>query len=481
MNKPSLKSDSPSLWLHLGASAFFRAHQAYYLNKLHQLGDLSWEMHLANIRNSHSQKILEQLKSQNGYYTLEIISPNGHIEYEPVYSLKNIILWNPSISNTVETGTHPNTKIISFTVTEGGYFLTDQGNLDLSHPDILNDLNSHTEIQTLYGALYLILHERMQQLGQQGAVTLLSCDNLRNNGESFKKGLMDFIKAKKDDALLSWVTQYVSAPNSMVDRITPKFDASIHTRMQAAGLKADLEPLTCERYTRWVVQDSFIHGRPQLERVGVEFVKDVTPYEEAKIRLLNASHSGLAWMGALINKAFIHETLDNVYIQTLIKEYAKEDVAKALKMHGIEIDTTLEIATILERFKNPYVKDTVARVSSDSISKLHGFIVPTIKDSFSQNHIPTAALKISALYFLFLEKHYAQQLDFIYEDRAFDTIDLSDIFTHATPEKAFVETEVLFGSLTTQTEFREHLLKAILEVKNYFALSRQSNNEELKK
>lgn len=477
MNKPTLRSDPPSSWLHLGASAFFRAHQAYYLNLLHQLGDTSWEMHLGNIRNSSSQDLLQQLKSQNGTYTLEVISPDGEISYQSISCVKNIILWNPSISNTIEIGIQKNTKIISFTVTETGYYLTDQGSLDLCHPSIQNDLNAENEVETLYGALYPILNERMHQ---NAPITLLSCDNLRNNGDSFRQGLIDFVKAKNNEALLLWLSDHVATPNSMVDRITPKFDESTHARMKSHGQPYDVAPVTCEHYSRWVIQNKFADAHPSLARVGVEFVKDVAPYEEAKIRLLNASHSGLAWMGALTGYSYIHEVLKDQYIKNLIQEYSEKEVAFALKSHGIEIDTAFECKGILNRFRNPYVKDTVARVSSDSISKLHGFIVPTIKDCLNQNKIPHAALKIVALYFLFLEKAYRQALTFAYEDREFETLDLEAIFTSPSPEIAFTQTEVLFGSLTTKAEFQQHLVNAIQEVKHHFFVSRQENNEDVK-
>lgn len=455
------KSESSSIktWLHLGASAFFRAHQAYYFN---QLASPDWQMQLANLRNSASQDTLKKLKEQNGEYTLEIISPEGVIEYQTIRALKEIILWDSGLASTIKAGVSPSTKIISFTVTEGGYFLNDDGHLNLEHPAVHADLQSNSEIQTLYGALTQILLGRMHL--SHGEITLLCCDNLRNNGDSFAQGLYDFIQAKQLPQLLGWVKNHVSMPNSMVDRITPKFENSIFERLNAQNITKDQVPLSCEQFTRWVIEDNFISERPNLEKVGVEIVEDVAPYEEAKIRLLNASHSGLAWAGALLNKTYINKTLSSDIV-SIIKDYAQNDVSFSLKNRGINIDTIKECDSVLHRFKNPYVKDTVARVSSDSIAKLHDFIVPTLKDCFEHQYIPHSGLKLAALYFFFLERYNAHQLQFEYEDRALPQINIKQIFKTSDPIKAFISHSDLFGTLSSNTEFQFALQKTIEDLR----------------
>ncbi len=445
-------------WLHLGASAFFRAHQAYYLNELNAH---NWKIHLANLRNSASQQTLQALQAQQGDYTLEIISPEGDFEYKKITALNDIILWDVGLASTIKVGVAKETKIISFTVTEGGYFLTDDGRLDLEHPCVVSDLNNEGEMQTLYGTITQILLGRMYN--NSGAISLLCCDNLRNNGESFLQGLNDFIDAKNFPELKQWVKHHVCAPNSMVDRITPKFEESIFKRIAQKNIKDDV-PLSCEKFTRWVIQDSFITERPLLEQVGVEFVDDVAPYEEAKIRLLNASHSGLAWAGALNNKTYINETL-STHIVSIIKNYAQNDVGFALQQHGINIDTVSECNTILNRFKNPYVKDTVARISSDSIAKLSGFIVPTLKDCFEQNKMPTSSLKLAGLYFFFLKKYNQNQLPFEYEDCALSQLNVKEIFSASNPIHAFATSKILFGSLCDCQKFCDSLEQTIKDLK----------------
>lgn len=465
MSTQKVESDLTNIWLHLGASAFFRSHQAFYSNELHQQGDTSWQMHLANIRNSSSQETLKSLQKQNGQYTLEIVSPDGQTDYHPVHCIKKIILWDSQLQSVVESGAHPDTKIISFTVTESGYFLNEDGSLNTTHPAIQADLLGEDEVNTLYGALYLILDQRMTK--NIGPVNLLCCDNLRDNGTSFYRGLKEFIQAKNNTKLLSWIEENTVAPNSMVDRITPKFDSSIHERMAQHQLPYDEVPLTCERYTRWVLENKFIAPHPHFEKVGVELVKDVAPYEEAKIRLLNASHSGISWYGALKNKIYIHESLDND-ITSLLELYATENVDYALKNRNININAAVESKTILDRFQSPYVKDTVARVSSDSISKLRGFILPTVKDCLNHNKIPFPALKLLSLYYLFLEQHYHNTLDFEYVDSAISSLDLEKIFSAAHPIVEFANNAELWGSLIENETFTYELISAIEENKQKF-------------
>lgn len=452
---------SNNVWLHLGASAFFRAHQAYYFNLL---SPKNWEMQLCNIHNSPTQKILKSLQDQNGEYHLEIISPDGEMTYTTINAIKKVILWDQGLHSIIEAGAQEHTKIISFTVTESGYFLTDDGRLDLSHPSIQNDLQKKGEINTLYGVVTQILLKRMQTHNQP--ITLLCCDNLRNNGDSFFQGLLDFINASEYTSLLDWIKTHTTAPNSMVDRITPKLDNTLFQRLEQQNIK-DQTPLSCEKFTRWVVQDHFIAGRPALDQVGVEFVDNVTPFEETKIRILNASHSGLAWAGALLNKTYINETLQPNVV-SIIKNYAQNDISIALKQHDIHVNTLKECEIVLNRFKNPYIKDTVARISSDSIAKLHGFIVPTLKDCLAKNIVPYDGLKLAGLYFLFLKKYFDNQLNFEYEDRALAHTNLKAIFLALDPIDAFTSHHDLFGNLIDYPAFKIELRKAILMLSQEF-------------
>ncbi|MDT3723241.1 D-arabinitol 4-dehydrogenase [Pseudomonas oryzihabitans] len=448
-----------SIWLHLGAGAFHRAHQAWYLNLLKNAGHCEWGLSLANIRNSATQLTLQQLARQQGRYTLEIISPEGDKQYQTITVVDQVILWDELLRTLIAQGANPRTKIISFTVTEGGYFLKEDGHLDVEHHAILADLSERGESSTLYGALCKILRARMLSGGEP--VTLLSCDNLRNNGSSFYRGLLDFVAAKNDLPLLNWIQQNTSAPNSMVDRITPKINTAIHARLTDDGIHDDQVPVSCEAFSQWVLEDDFIAGRPPLENVGVEFVSSVTPYEEAKIRVLNASHSGVAWAGALLGKQYIDESL-LPQVKTWIRSYVSEDVKPALQ--PTEIDVDYYSATILKRFSNTWIRDTNQRVSSDSIAKLHEFIIPTLKARYQMGHTPKATLILPALWFRFMHKRHQGQLAFEYQDRALNSVDFNTIFTSNDPLSAFARTKKIFGGISDQPTFVDDLRHALARV-----------------
>ena len=208
----------------------------------------------------------------------------------------------------IAIGADPSTRIISFTVTEAGYYLDAKNRLDLSFPDLAADVAAAKQGKpggTIYAALTAILRERMRRSG--GKVTLLNCDNLRHNGERFRGGLLQFIDLVNDAALHDWVSANTSSPNAMVDRITPRPTPDVAERVRRATGWDDAAPVMSESFIQWVIEDDFCNGRPAWERVGVEMVDSVNPYEEAKIRILNASHSGIAWAGTLVGYEFIHE------------------------------------------------------------------------------------------------------------------------------------------------------------------------------
>ena len=463
-NTTEITPDTHSSWLHLGAGAFHRAHQGWYLNQLHKLGDTRWSLALGNIRNSASQATLDQLGQQQGVYTLEVISPEGDIDYQTITAIKRVIPWDAELKQLIAVGAAADTKIISFTVTEGGYFLTDKGHLDLDHPIVTQELAEPSNIATVYGALVAILRQRLAT--QAGPVTLLNCDNLRHNGERLRTGLNEYIAALGDKALAAWCETSISTPNSMVDRITPKSDDALLQRLKEQGILDDQVPVACEAFSQWVIEDDFIAGRPALERVGVEFVEDVIPFEEAKIRVLNASHSGIAWAGALLGAQSIDESL-TPQVRQWIQDYVAEDVVAALPAGSIDLNTYC--ATTLHRFSNAKVRDTNQRVSSDSIAKLQQFILPTLKTRYQQGDVPKATLVLVALWYLFMQRRAAGSLPFEYQDRAIDSVPFDAIYASEDSLQAFAQSPALMGSLAEHPTFTEDLRNAVDNVKKILA------------
>lgn len=369
-------------WLHIGVGAFHRAHQAMYLNQLRKRGfDPDWRLVVGNIR-PDMQAQMHLLARQNGQYTLETVSPDGHRKYQLIDVIGQIIDWEPQLREMITLGSHPDTAVISFTVTEAGYYLDASDVLDQHDPAIAHDLQCRLDgsgrARTIYGALAATLKARSMQAPAAG-LTLLCCDNLRHNGQRFRRGLLAYLGLRGEAGLAAWIDAHVSCPDSMVDRITPRPVAAITERVRQATGMTDHCAVMCEAFSQWVIEDNFKAGRPALERVGVQLVASVAPYEEAKIRILNGSHSGIAWAASLRGIEYIHQAMSQPGLRKLVWQYISEDVISCLSPSPVELTTYRE--TVLARFANAALEDTVQRVTADSYAKLPGFIVPTIRQS----------------------------------------------------------------------------------------------------
>src|SRR5215470_17800335 len=225
---------SPLVILHLGLGFFHRAHQALYIHRLIESGDDRWVLAAGNTR-PDMMELMASLATQRGAYTLETVTPAGERTYTKITSIKTVVPYEPGLKGLIAIGADPSTRIISFTVTEAGYYLDARNRLDLSFPDLAADLAAAKDGKsggTIYAALTAILRERMRRSG--GKVTLLNCDNLRHNGERFRGGLLQFIDLIGDAPLRDWVTAHTSSPNAMVDRITPRPSADVAERVKRA-------------------------------------------------------------------------------------------------------------------------------------------------------------------------------------------------------------------------------------------------------
>ncbi|WP_145560391.1 D-arabinitol 4-dehydrogenase [Yersinia mollaretii] len=459
-----LKS-TPAVWLHIGAGSFHRAHQAWYLHRLLVAGDNRWSIALANIRDD-AAPLLAALQAQNGEYVLETVTPAGERQYEKITSLRKIIPWDKELSQLVAQGSQPETRVISFTVTEGGYYLDNQFNLQQDNADIQADLNG--SCRTIYGAISRILLQRQQR--QSGPVTLLNCDNLRHNGERFRHGLLEFLTLRDQQSLLSWTTSQTCSPNTMVDRITPRPADDIAPRVLAQTGFADKVPVMGESFIQWVIEDDFIAGRPALEQVGVEMVASVLPYEEAKIRILNASHSCIAWAGSLMGQSYIHESTQTASIHQMAYDYVTQDVIPSLSPSPLDLANYRDV--VLDRFSNPYIRDTNQRVAADGFSKIPGFITPTLMECYQRGATPAATAMLPALFFVFMERWHQGTLPYEYQDGILDAAAVHAMFESADPMGLFARDSKLFGALASDSQFEQLLRQSINRVNAWVAANR---------
>ncbi|CAN5915622.1 mannitol dehydrogenase family protein [soil metagenome] len=440
----------PFVILHLGLGSFHRAHQAVYLHQLIAQEEAagrpaSWVLAGGNLRPDMADTVAA-LQAQGGAYTLETVSPAGERHYERITAIRQVIPFEDSLAGLIEVGADANTRIISFTVTEAGYYLDSNNKLETTYPELASDLAGRTR-STIYGALAAILTERQKR--GNGPVTLLNCDNLRSNGERFHAGFSDFLARRQDDALLGWVKQNTSTPNDMVDRITPRPLPDVAERVKAATGVADGAPVMGEKFIQWVIEDHFIAGRPAWEKVGAEMVDSVLPFEEAKIRILNSSHSCFAWAGTLLGLQYIHEGVAHPAIRQMAYDYVTNDVIPSL--HAERSPYPLDLAAyrdvVIDRFSNPYLQDTNQRVAMDGFSKIPGFLWPTFRECMERNASIAATAKLPALFFEFLGRWHRGELAYTYQDQSMDPAAAHAFFEAPDPLLAFCCDPILWGPL----------------------------------
>ncbi len=441
-------SEPDRVILHLGLGSFHRAHQAVYLQRLIEVGDTQWSITGANLRGDLAP-VLDALQAQGGSYTLETVSPAGEYRYERIESIRKVLPWEPTLAAVIACGAAPATRIVSFTVTEAGYYLDPKDKLDLSFTDLSGDVERARKGeagQTIYGALCAIL--RARKAANAGPVTLLNCDNLRHNGERFRAGLLEFIGMTGDDALLQWVRTNTTSPNAMVDRITPRPPPELRDRVKAATGWDDAVPVTGESFIQWVVEDDFIAERPDWGRVGVQLVDSVAPYEEAKIRILNATHSCIAWAGTLIGLDFIHEGTHDAAIRKMAFDYVTDDVIPCLSSPTSPgpIDLPAYRDVVLDRFGNPAIRDTNQRVAMDGFSKIPGFIAPTVRERLAASESIDSVAMLPALFLAFLQRWHRGVLPYEYHDQSMDVAAAHALCDAVDPVETMCADVALWGS-----------------------------------
>src|SRR5476651_2419853 len=448
--------------LHIGAGSFHRAHQAWYLHKLIESGDTRWSLTVGNIRGDMNA-VLEALAAQNGVYTLETVTPHGKRAYETIRSITKVVPWAADLDALVAAGAAPECKIVSFTVTEGGYYLDEHHRLDTANPDLAADLKGART--TIYGALAAILDARMKQ--NTGKVTLQNCDNLRSNGDRFKAGMLEFLQLRGETTLRDWMIANTLCPNAMVDRITPRPTPDVRERVIAATSFDDKTPVMGEAFIQWVIEDEFIAGRPAWEKVGAELVESVMPYEEAKIRILNATHSCIAWAGTLLGQRYIDESTRTASICKMAYDYVTEDVIPSLTPSPLNLEDYRDV--VLERFSNPHIQDTNQRVAADGFSKIPGFIAPTLQECYQRGQIPHATAMLPALFFVYMQQWHQNRLPYEYQDGILDAAAVHAMFNSSDPIAQFAGDEKLFASLAGKAEFTDLIRESVARVNQWLA------------
>ena len=314
--------------VHFGTGGFHRAHQAMYVDQLMNQGlALDWGICGVGIMPA-DQRMRDALKSQDSLFTLVTKHPDGHYEARVIGSIIDFLYAPDDVEKVIETLAAPSTRIVSLTITEGGYnFHHVTGEFDYDNPAVVKDLEGKAPPATVFG----LVTEALRRRRERGIppFTVMSCDNIQSNGDVAKKMFTAFA-LRKDPALGEWIVANVAFPNAMVDRITPVTATSdIEQVAQRFGIE-DAWPVVCEPFTQWVLEDHFPLGRPPFEKAGVQLVKDVVPYELMKLRLLNASHQALTYFGYLSGYRFAHEVTQDPLFETFLLNYMEHEGSPTL-------------------------------------------------------------------------------------------------------------------------------------------------------
>lgn len=361
--------------VHIGVGGFHRSHQAYYLHQLLSTpGNTDWAICGVGLREA-DRNMYQVLQKQDGLYTLVVQHPDGRKKYEVVGAITDYLLAVDDPQRVIDKMAHADTKIVSLTITEGGYnFHAATGDFNFEHPGVQAELADPASPQTVFGYLSAALKAR--QANGIPPFTVMSCDNIQHNGDVARKMLLAFVQ-KQDPQLAVWIEAQVSFPNTMVDRITPVTTREDIEELAAEAGIADEWPVVSEPYLQWVIEDNFVNGRPPLEEVGVQFVPDVGPYETMKIRLLNAGHSVLGIPGALHGHATIADCMEDEVFSSFMRKFMDVEVTPVLgPVEGIDLEAYKD--SLAERFANPNIKDHVNRICSESSAKLPKFLIPTL-------------------------------------------------------------------------------------------------------
>lgn len=384
--------------VHIGVGGFHRAHQAVYLDTLlAKGGNPEWSICGIGLL-PQDRRMYEAMKSQDCLYTVVERSNAGDIP-RIIGSITDFVFAPDNPEAVIEKMASPDCRIVSLTITEGGYYVNSgTGKFDASHPDIIRDLAAPAKPSCVFGFLAEAL-DRRHKRGMK-PFTVMSCDNMQNNGHVLKEMLLAFVTLR-DSALALWLASNGAFPNSMVDRITP---ATTDEHRAIVREKLGIEdqcPVVCEPFMQWVIEDSFCLGRPAWETVGAQMTGDVLPYEKMKLRLLNASHQALCYIGMLLGYKFAHETMEDSRIRKLVRTMMDVEVTPLLtKVPGVDLE--LYKNTLIERFANPAIRDQLPRIGTEGSARIPKFVLPSVLDQLARGGPHKMAAFTVAAWFRYL-------------------------------------------------------------------------------
>ena len=379
--------------VHIGLGNFHRAHQAWYLHRLMEMGLAhDWAIIGAGVRETDARQ-REVLASQDFLTTLISLDPR-ETSAEVTGAMIGFVPIEPDNAALIAQMRDPAIRIVATTVTEGGYYIDPATKgFDANHPDIIHDAENPDTPRTAFGAIVAAL--RLRRADGNGPFTCLCCDNLQGNGKIMRQTVVSLARLSDPD-LATWIDSTCRFPNSMVDCIVPATGPNELALVQSLGID-DRAPVTHEQFRQWVIEDDFCAGRPDWDKVGAVFTDDVHHFEAMKIRVLNGGHQILANAGEILGVATISGCMSHPQIAGLFDKVARTEILPHLAPVP---DTPPEgyLDLIKTRFANPRIVDTTRRVAFDGSSRHPGFLVPSIRDGIAAGQSVDGLALVEALW-----------------------------------------------------------------------------------
>jgi mannitol 2-dehydrogenase len=443
--------------VHFGVGGFHRAHQAMYIESLLNSGRAGdWAICGVGVMPA-DRAMQATMAAQDHLYTLVQKYAGGEYEPQVIGSIVDYLYAPDDAEAVVRRLADDSTRIVSLTITEGGYGIDDAtGQFNPEAPGIAEDLEPGAVPRSVFGLVTAALQRRRSS--RRAPFTIMSCDNLPGNGALAREAFSNFAELR-ETGLGAWVHDEVRFPNSMVDRITPMTTDEDRAEVAARFGIMDDWPVVCEPFTQWVLEDSFGRSRPPLDEVGVQLVSDVAPYELMKLRLLNASHQGLCYFGRLCGYTYVHEASQDPLFRRFLHGYMDEEATPSLDpVPGVDLVAYKD--ELIDRFSNPQIRDTIARLCAESSDRIPKWLLPVVRYQLSVGGPVARSAAIVASWARYAEgvDENGQAIEIV--DRRREEV-MARAQRQASEPTAFLQSPELFGDLASNERFVEAYLSAL--------------------
>jgi len=444
--------------MHISLGAFHRAHQCVYTDDVLAQEGGNWG--ICGIGAMPSDKtLIENLRAQNFLYT--VMTRGAKSTARIIGAMRDAMLMPENPAAVIARLADPAIKILSFTITEKGYCHDPQtGLLNPKHPMIAHDLAHPDAPQSAIGVAVVGLKARYER--KLPPFTLMSCDNLPGNGNKARSIILAYAKLL-DPKLASWIEANVAFPNTMVDRITPVTSPEDKSSLSQQFGYSDEGLVTCEPFRQWILEDNFPQGRPAWEKAGAQFVKDVHPYELAKIRLLNVSHTIFAYPSYLMNYVWVSEGASDALLARYVRRVMDSEITSTLPaVPGMELESYK--TTIIERFANPAIKDTWERICSDGSQKIANQLLPIVRERFAKNQSADGLILLIAAWFRYLNCKHDNGTTFKLNDPMADRLHQLAVAGGSDPTELLKVKEIFGDDLPKDPRFAGQIKRDLAEI-----------------